>query len=385
MDHGTKIFRIFGIDIYLHYSWWLIFILLTWSLATGFFPQFYPEFASRTYWLMGGLSALLLFCSVLLHELSHSLVARAKKIKVDSITLFFFGGIAGISKEDIKPASEFLMAIAGPIFSLLLSAVFYGVVMIDGHTIITAISFYLYQINLILALFNLVPGFPLDGGRAFRAVLYGYYKDLKKATRIATRLGRVIAGAMIILGIIGLFGGLGNGLWFILLGGFLYFIAGVSYEQVIIKEALSKVPLKELPLASLTVVDGNMLVKDFAKAHAKDGKDLFIVKDGLKVAAFQGIIDIRHILPISQVLQQQLKLRQIAQPLLHLKSIDSKANAYAAFRSFLEQNVELLPLVEKGKIIGFVSREAVINRLLWEIKFTDPHPRHVAARFHRRR
>src|SRR3989344_6139528 len=174
MDRSTKIARLFGINIYLHYSWWIIFVLLAWSLATQYFPQFYPEFSPKTNWSIGILSALLLFVSVLLHELSHSLVARIYKIKVDSITLFFFGGVAGIDREDLKPRSEFFMAIAGPLFSFLLAGLFYLLYRLDGNSLLTAVSAYLYQLNLVLGLFNLVPGFPLDGGRAFRALLYGY-------------------------------------------------------------------------------------------------------------------------------------------------------------------------------------------------------------------
>src|SRR3989344_2159481 len=121
MENSLKVMRVLGIDIYLHFSWWFVFIILTWSLATGFFPHYYPNLTTQSYWLMGIISAVLLFVSVLLHELSHSLVARFKKIKVNSITLFFFGGVANISKEDMNPKSEFLMAIAGPLFSLVLA------------------------------------------------------------------------------------------------------------------------------------------------------------------------------------------------------------------------------------------------------------------------
>ncbi len=117
---STKIFTIFGIDIKLHFSWWIVVVLLAWILSTSFFPQFFPDQTTKTYWTMGIIASLLLFVSVLLHELSHSLVAKARNIRVESITLFFFGGVAGITKEKMKPSSEFLMAIAGPIFSLLL-------------------------------------------------------------------------------------------------------------------------------------------------------------------------------------------------------------------------------------------------------------------------
>src|SRR3989344_4445971 len=204
MRGAMKLFRIFGIDVQLHFSWWFVFALLAWSLSSSFFPQYFPGFENKTYWFMGIISVLLLFLSVLLHELSHSLVAKAKKIKVDSITLFFFGGVASIDDEDIKPSAEFLMSIAGPLFSLLLFGIFYLIYSLNGNIFWTAITFYLYQLNLILAIFNLVPGYPLDGGRAFRAILHAYYKDLSKATRIAARGGKLFAAVLIFMGIVGL-------------------------------------------------------------------------------------------------------------------------------------------------------------------------------------
>ena len=194
MNNSMKIFRVFGIDIKLHFTWWFVFALIAWSLSSAFFPHYFPDQTQTMYWSMGITASLLLFVSVLLHELSHSLVARAKNIKVESITLFFFGGVAGITKEDMKPSSEFLMAIAGPLFSLVLAGIFFVIWKINGNVFWTAITYYLWQLNLILALFNLVPAFPLDGGRAFRAILRAYFKDLKKATRIAVIGGKLFAG-----------------------------------------------------------------------------------------------------------------------------------------------------------------------------------------------
>ncbi len=376
MDHGTKIFRVFDIDIYLHYSWWLVFIILTWSLATGFFPAYFPSFSVEENWGIGVAAALLLFVCVLLHELSHSLVARAKKIKVDSITLFFFGGVAGISKEDMKPSSEFVMAIAGPLFSLLLSGLFYLLFRWDGNLFVTAISFYLYQLNLVLGLFNLVPGYPLDGGRALRALLYGYYRDLKKATRIAAAGGKFVAGVLFFLGVFSLFAGQGNGLWYMFLGGFLYLIAGTSYEQVVIKETLSSIPLKSFTLANLPIVSPDLLLKQFISQYASSGKSLFLVQD-------QGFVDLHLLAPMPQKLQDVLKLKQVAVSFLHLKPLQLKDNAYTAFKSFLEQQVDVLPVLDKKKNVGVLTRDAVMNRLLFELKFKDSHPHHVIARMHR--
>src|SRR3989344_3892890 len=200
MDGGLRIFRIFGIDIKIHFTWWFIFVLLAWGLREGFFPQQFPGFSAPQYWFMGIVAAVLLFVSVLLHELTHSLVAKARKIRVESITLFFFGGVASIPSEDVKPATEFWMALSGPLFSIVFAGILFLVHQLALPVLLKAVTAYLWQINLILGIFNLVPGFPLDGGRVFRALLMFYYRDIRKATKIASKVGRFFGVFLVFLG-----------------------------------------------------------------------------------------------------------------------------------------------------------------------------------------
>ena len=349
MRGGTKVMKIFGIDVKLHYSWWFIFILLSWSLSASFFPHFFPDYDTKTYWLMGVISSLLLFVSVLLHELSHSLVAKTKNIKVESITLFFFGGVAGISSEEMKPSSEFQMAIAGPLFSLVLAGIFYLIYINDGNSIVTAITFYLYQLNLILAVFNLVPGYPLDGGRAFRAILYAYYKDLKKATKIAAGFGRFFAGFLIVLGIFGMFTGTGGGLWFVLLGGFLYFIAGISYDQVVLKGILEKVKVEKIFDRNISTVSGEMNFLEFFKKYSNSVNTVYLVKG----KNFTGIFDLELVQPIPLNLQKKLKLRNISIPLKKIESVNSNDNVYKAFEKLSKQKLNVIPVMRNGKFEGY--------------------------------
>ena len=378
MRGATKIFRIAGIDILIHYSWWLVFILLTASLATSFFPGLCSgQLMERIsisgctglpkvqYWLMGAAAALLLFVSVLLHELSHSMIAKLRKIKVESITLFFFGGVAGIESEDLTPGSEFLMAIAGPLFSLILAGMFYLIFIFNGNNVWTAITFYLYQLNLVLAIFNLVPGYPLDGGRAFRAILHYYYGDLKKATRIAATGGRIFALVLMVIGLLNVLAGSLGGLWFIFLGGFLYFIAGVSYEQVVVKETLSSIPVKEILTTRYDVLKPEMKFYEFLKQNANSGEEVFIVKN----KTFSGILDLRTVGKINPQLQKTVTLKQLSRPLSNIQSLRRSDNAYTAFRQFTEQKADLLPVLEKGSCIGFVARKVVMNRLVWSLKY----------------
>lgn len=360
-----KIFKIFGIDIKLHFTWWFVFALIAWSLSSTFFPQFFPNLSNQMYWIMGITASLLLFVSVLLHELSHSLVAKAKHIKVESITLFFFGGVAGITKEDMKPSSELQMALAGPIFSLMLAGIFYLIYIFNGNIFWTAITYYLWQLNLILAIFNLIPGYPLDGGRAFRALLYMYYKDLRKATKIAVSFGRFFAGVLIFFGIFGLISGVGSGLWFIFLGGFLYFIGGVSYEQVIIKEVLGKIKVSELIDKKFVKLSSKMLFSDFVKKYENSVNDIFIVKD----TDFFGIINLNEIRKMPFKMQQNINLKQISLPMHQLRTLNVDDSAYDAFKSFAEQGLDLLPVIAKGKLLGVITKKKVLHRLVWDLKF----------------
>ncbi len=367
LQKSGRLFQIFGIDIKLHFSWYFIALLIAWSLSSAFFPQLLPGKTMATYWLMGIVAALLLFVSVLLHELSHSLVAKAKNIGVESITLFFFGGVAGITKEDMKPADEFQMAIAGPLFSLLLSGIFYLIHALNGIDVVAAITQYLYELNFILAVFNLVPGFPLDGGRAFRAILYWHYKDLKKATFIASKGGKFFAGVLIVLGIFGLFSGTGPGLWFILLGGFLYFIAGVSYEQVVIKEALSRIPVREL-MSKAPLLSPNITLRAVMRTPAFQDEDVFIVKEKgeskRKGFAAAGLLDMHRLEKVSP----ESTVKSLAIPFSRIKAVARSDQAYTAFRLLGEQELEALPVLEKGKLLGIVSKRKVMRRLVWELK-----------------
>lgn len=374
MKGSVKLVRIFGIDIKLHFSWWFIFALLAWALSSNFFPAVCSGefkgltlncsgFTAATYWFMGISASLLLFVSVLLHELSHSLVAKAKKIKVESITLFFFGGVAGIGDEDMKPMSELQMALAGPIFSLFLAGVFFLIFKFNGNAVLTGIMFYLYYLNLILAAFNMVPAFPLDGGRAFRAILRMYYKDLKKATKIAVTGGKIFAGFLIFMGIFGLITGIVNGLWFIFLGGFLYFIAGMSYEQVVVKETLSKIPVKELIEKKYLSVSPASTLGQLIKDHPSSIQEGAVVK---KNGIFVGILDLKKIKTIPS---NKTKVSQLLTPKNKIQTVDFKSDSYKAFSSMLKQKLDILPVMEKNTIKGIISRRNLMNRLVLELKF----------------
>ncbi len=360
MKKGLRILRIKGIDVYLHYSWWIIFALLAYSLALDFFPSAYPGLSGVMYWLMGGLAALSLFVSVLLHELSHSFVAKARKIKVESITLFFFGGVASLPSEDIQPTTEFWMALAGPLFSLVFAGVLYLVHQLALPLLWEAVTAYLWQINLILGLFNLVPGFPLDGGRVFRALLMFYYHDIRKATRIASRGGRFFGGLLVFLGFLNLLGGNFAGLWSVFLGGFLWMIAKSSYEQVLIKEVLAKIPVHEVMVKKyLSVQQGDRFDK-VLRLYKENADDIFIVRNK---RTFVGIVDMRMV----RTLSEKLRVVEVMIPAKDIEVLSVKENTYDALRKFETQGLSVLPVVEKS-IKGVVTMNKVVHRLALEMK-----------------
>lgn len=372
MRGDIKLGRFFGIDIKLHFSWWVIVIFLVWVLASQFFPLYYPELTTMEHWLVASICTILLFVSVLLHELSHSFVAKKKGINVHSITLFFFGGVADIESEDMKPMDEFLMAIAGPLSSFFLAGIC-AIIFLNTtvYLIPNAIAYYLFQLNIVLGIFNLVPGYPLDGGRALRAILHHFIGDLRKATRIASWGGKAFATVLIVLGIFQLFSGALGGLWLIFIGIFLHFVAGLSYEQVIFYDILSKWKVSEFQVKAKTnmMIKGDTNFQDFLQSNLSNKHKTFIVKKGKEAVA---ILDLTTIAAMRNDDLSKLKVNDIAIPLKKLGTLTPDQSAYLAFKKFLESGSRILSVkktMESEKIDGLVFKEQVMNALVRRLKF----------------
>jgi Zn-dependent protease len=224
---GIPIGKVFGISLKLHYSWFFIFALVTWALAGSYFPSTYPSWSLSARIIAGVITSFLFFGSVLAHELMHSIVSQRQGIPVQSITLFIFGGVSQITEEPKQPKDEFRMAIAGPLTSLLIGGILFGVYFAWHGTdsfpvqFITAIAYWLGYINLVLGVFNLIPGFPLDGGRVFRSLLWWRSGNLRSATKVASNIGRIVGFLFIFVGIWLIFtGNWINGIWLALIGWF---------------------------------------------------------------------------------------------------------------------------------------------------------------------
>lgn len=243
--------RVLGFPITIDPSWFVIFFLVTWTLAKGFFPFRYPSLPPEMYWAMGAIGAVLLFASILLHELSHAYVARLFGLKVERITLFIFGGVSQLVKEPANAVTEFWMAIAGPIMSYLLAFLFWvggqSLLRMEAWVPIPAVILYAALINVILGTFNLIPGFPLDGGRVLRASLWYFMGSLRRATRIASRFGTGFAFLLMAWGMMLLLAGnLIGGLWSMLIGFFLWRASEMGYTQVLLRRQLEGVTVGEV-------------------------------------------------------------------------------------------------------------------------------------------
>ncbi|HXN00123.1 MAG TPA: site-2 protease family protein [Candidatus Dormibacteraeota bacterium] len=287
---GLKIGRILGIPIYIHTSWIFIFGLITWSLAMQY-TQLHPHWSTAEHWTTGILTSLLFFASVVFHELSHSVVAQHYKIRVISITLFLFGGVARIAREPAKPSQEFNIAIAGPLASGLLAVVFLGITLFYPYEGMTgALATWLGWTNASLALFNLLPGFPLDGGRIFRAIVWGVTKDYSRATRIAGGSGQLVAYGMIAYGAWRAFhADLVIGGWLALLGFYLRNAAQESVAQVTIRASLIGLSAGDVMSQDVPIVGGHLSLEDYGSEVLRTGRRCHMVVSDNNLAGMMNV------------------------------------------------------------------------------------------------
>jgi Zn-dependent protease len=290
--------RIFGIPIGLDYTWFLIFILVTALLATSYFPAEFQNWPAYLYWVVGGATSILFFASVLLHELGHSVVALHYKIPVRSITLFIFGGIAQIASEPPYAMAEFWIALAGPLVNFLLVIILTLLeIVFAGSEALLGMVKYLAYINLSLGLFNLVPGFPLDGGRVFRAIIWGLVHDFRRATQVAVLVGRGFAFLFILFGLLQVFtGNVSNGLWIAFVGWFLENAALSQVQHLTIQDLLTGHKVEEAMGRNFAVIPADITLQKLADDHVLGlGRSFFIVQENdqaVGMLSLQGISEL---------------------------------------------------------------------------------------------
>lgn len=369
MKSHIKLGRIFGIEIGLHYSWFIIVLLITLSLAAEF-QALNPQWESGVIWATAIVTGLLFFTTIILHELSHAAVAKARHLSVSSITLFALGGVAQIEREPNEAGTEFLMGIVGPaasaligLGSLLVAWTLGWSPLVAPATPLLATLMWLGYINISLAVFNLIPAFPLDGGRVLRGFIWWVTGDGIRATRVATRIGQVFAVAFMILGILRFFNGAGlGGLWIAFIDFFLLEAAGASRAQVENGEHWRDVRARDLLERDCPVVDGQDNLRTFVnESLLPTGKQCFLVQNGNKVA---GMITPREIKGTDRAEWRYTTVGQAMRPLDQLRAVTLGTPITDVMEIMDQNDISRLPVVRDGRIEGVISRGGVLHFLL---------------------
>jgi Zn-dependent protease/CBS domain-containing protein len=385
MNNGVHIGRIFGINIQVDWSWVFIFLLVTWSLAAGLFPSWHPEWSTALSWVVALSASLLFFASVLIHELAHSLVAKAKGLPVRRIILFLFGGVSNIEREPPSPKAEFLITIVGPVTSIALGAFFLllsrlsmgglGTVSPELTEVVSRLGplstllLWLGSVNILLGIFNLIPGFPLDGGRILRSLLWLATGSLRKATRWASGVGQAIAWILIVSGVVMIFGaqipffgtGLINGLWLILIGWFLNGAAIAGYRQVVIRDLLEDVPVERLMRSAVPVVPPDLTVSELVYQWIMGTDErAFPVVTGDRMVGLVCLEDARK---LPREAWESTTVDQIMTGAEQLDVVSPREDANEAFEKLTRRDVRQVPVMEDGHLVGLLRRRDIVKWL----------------------
>ncbi|HKF37677.1 MAG TPA: site-2 protease family protein [Ktedonobacteraceae bacterium] len=362
MPGSFRIGRIAGIDIFIHVSWLIIIVLLTWSLATGWFAVLYHGWGTATYWIVSLIAALLLFLAVLVHELAHSLVARARGLTVKNITLYIFGGVSNIEQEPQTPGVEFQMAFAGPLTSLLIGGIAYLLLLALGKNTspLAAILGYLAVMNVLLGVFNLIPGFPLDGGRVLRSIVWKVSGSLRTGTRVTTIVGQVFAYLLILLGIWFFFGGnLLDGIWLGFIGWFLLSAAQSANSQSMLQSVFQGVTVGEVMNASPMTVPANISLQKLV--------DEYFLPRGLRSAMvtqldqLAGLITLADIRSIPREQWGEVPVGHAMIPVDRLHVVSPQQSLNDVLPLMAGRDVNQLPVVQDGRLVGVLSRDAIVH------------------------
>ena len=366
MGGAFSLGRIFGIQFRIHYSWFIIFLLITVSLSWQYFPYAYPEWSAPIYWLTGIATSLLFFTSVVAHELAHSLVGRANGIPVKSITLFLFGGMAHMTREASRHGAEFRMALAGPVASLAIGGLFFVLYLLlqSVNEPVAALTFWLARINVVLALFNLIPGFPLDGGRVFRSLLWRFSGNYQRATRIAFEVGRGVGYLFVAGGVILMFlsrENWFNGLWLAFIGIFLTYMATASYRQTQWQAALLGVKVADVMTTTCPVISSYVTISRVVQDYIfVGGHQCFMVTDG---GELKGILTLRNIKSVDQKTWDTTAVGDVMTPAERLKVVRMDEEVLSVLEQMEEYGISQMPVESEGRIIGLVTRDDALRLL----------------------
>lgn len=354
---SIKVATVIGIPIKIHFSWLVIFALISWSLSTFYFPPANPFLSPLIYWTFGIIASAMLFLSVVIHELAHSYVALKYKIPIINITLFIFGGVAQMKGEPSNPDAEIKIALAGPFTSFFLALVFFIAFLFFENSLTKALFRYLAQLNLILGAFNLIPGFPMDGGRIVRAYIWNKTKDFFHATRKASAYGQKIALLFIIVGLLSLFAGFTTGLWLVLVGWFIYSAAQTSYQQASLEETLNGVKVKDIMVKEIISLPPAMTVEtavyDYFLRYGFGG---FPIMADEKL---YGFVTLKEIKDVPRERWRDVKLSEIYKPINKSLEISEKDSALTALEVMINEDAGRLIVKDGDKITGLITRNGI--------------------------
>ncbi len=362
---AITLFKLFGFEVRVDASWLVIAALVTWSLALGLFPALIPGLTAGTYWWMGAAGAAGLFLSIVIHELFHSLVARRFDLPMRGITLFIFGGVAEMGGEPQSPKVEFLMAIAGPLASIVLGGLFYGFATAarngDWGGVTIAILAYLAWINWLLAAFNLIPAFPLDGGRVLRAALWHFQKNITRATRTASRFGSAFGILLMALAVYRLFmGDFISAIWYFLIGMFLRNASQASYEQVVVQQALAGEPVQRFMHTQPVTVPANLsierLVEDYLFRY--DFKMFPVVKESDQLA---GCVTAKDVKQIPKTEWTGHRVEEVTEPCSEANTVSPDTDALKVLSKMRENGVSRLLVTDRDRLVAVVSLKDLLG------------------------
>jgi len=364
IGQSVKLTTVRGIEVGVHYSWFIIFFLITFSLTTRFTSE-HPHWTTVEHYAVGIVTSLLFFVSILLHELAHSFVALAKGLPVRAITLFVFGGVAQIGREPDRPLTEFQIAIAGPIASALLAVGFGAISHLAGEQFehLAALGGWLSSINLMLAIFNLVPGFPLDGGRIFRAVLWHFTGSFAKATRVAAASGQTVGYALILGGIwTGLItGGWFSGLWLAFIGWFLLNAAQESVLQMSLRSALSGLTAEDIMARDCPTVSGQLSLADLVHEHIlRTGRRCFLVSQNGRL---EGLVTLHQVKAVPQERWGDSFVVQAMTPIDRLQAVAPETPILDVLGVMEQHDVNQVPVTQDGRLLGMITRDHLLRVL----------------------
>jgi Zn-dependent protease len=372
ISSGLVIGRVRGVAIQVHWSWVLIFALITWSLAETVYPTYKDGWSAEQLWAAGAVSSLLFFTSVLIHELSHAFVALYYGMPVPSITLFVFGGVSQMGGEMRSPRQEFMIAIAGPLASWVLAILFAVLWLVFRSEGVALIFAYLGLINFVLGFFNLLPGLPLDGGRVFRSIVWGRVHDLTKATKIASNVGQAIAWLMIGGGILWVFFLNIGGLWYVLIGLFLKNASEQAYAQVLVERALKGVVAADIMrLPTLPVPENWSLQRLADERILGDAERVFLTESLDRVS---GLITITDLTRVPRARWSETVVREAMVPSENIHTIAPDTTVLEAMRLMQEHDVNQLPVLQDGRMLGMLTRADVLQRLELKALVGSPDP-----------